>query len=196
MLRIACAGTSFTQMFKCLRKTIFIPVACRAINVQWIQKSLLTVAKPTNSCEKFLTTNFHTLTTSATNNPLALSTNPAIINLSNNQLQHQQTRNLTKFSLQKGKRKAVRAVLKRFKRLDWGGWIRTRCGRHKKLWRKSPALKKRLREHVLVNATQSWLLDKMVTKYWRRPKYYINDPYTPYHKRETFFTTRKTPMSY
>lgn len=161
---------------------------------------MLTAAKPTNqvfSCEKYLASNFHTLTTTTTTtNPLGLSTNPAIINLSNNLVQHQQTRNVTKFSLQKGKRKSVRAVLKRFKRLDWGGWIRTRSGRQKKMWKKSSALKNRLRQHVLVNATQSWLLDKMVTKYWRRPKYYINDPYAPYHKRETFFTTYKTPIRY
>ncbi len=145
-------------------------------------------------CEQSLASNFHTLTTK---NPLALSTNPAIINLSNNLLiQHQQTRNVTKFSLQKGKRKSVGPVLKRFKRLDWGGWIRTRCGRHKKLWRKSAPLKKRLKQHVLVNGTQSWLLDKMVTKFWRRPKYYINDPYAPYHKRESFVTTYKNPTVY
>lgn len=154
------------------------------------------MAKSANrvSGEKFLATNFHTLTIN--NPPLALSINPAILNLSNSLLQHQQTRTVTKFSLQKGKRKTVRAAVKRFKRLDWGGWIRTRCGRQKKLWRKSTALKNRLKQHVLVNKTQSWLLDKMVTKYWRRPKYYINDPYAPYHKRESFFATRKNPVTY
>lgn len=155
------------------------------------------MAKPTSPvfhCEKLLASNFHSLTT--TNTPLTLSTNPAIINLSNNHLQHQQTRSVTKFSLGKGKRKTVHAALKRFKRLDWGGWIRTRCGRHKKMWKKSGALRNRLQQHVLVNATQSWLLDKMVTKYWRRPKYYIDDPYAPYHKRESYYTTRKNPVQY
>lgn len=125
-----------------------------------------------------------------------LSTNPAIISLSNNLLQCQQTRSVTKFSLKKGRRKTVRAAVKRFMRLDWGGWIRTKCGRHKKLFRKSSALRHRLKQHVLVNSTQSWLLDKMVTKYWRRPKYYIDDPYRPYHSRENFFATRKNPIKY
>lgn len=108
----------------------------------------------------------------------------------------QQSRSVTKFSLKKGKRKSVKPVLKRFMRLDWGGWIRTRQGRHKKMWKKTGALKRRLRQHVLVNATQAWLLDKMVTKFWRRPKHYVDDPYRPYHSRNEYPTTRKTPIEY
>lgn len=105
-----------------------------------------------------------------------------------------QTRNVTKFSLKKGKRKTVKGVIKRFKRLDWGGWIRTRSGRHKKMWKKSGALKRRLRQHIFVNATQSWLLDSMVTRFWRKPKHYINDPYKPYHKRNEIPQTRAKPI--
>lgn len=82
-------------------------------------------------------------------------------------------------------------MLRRFKRLHWGGWIRTYCGRQKKLFRKSARRRRRLRHHVLVNATQSWLLDKMVTKFWRKPKYWIDDPYTPYHQRDEFFATKR-----
>lgn len=107
----------------------------------------------------------------------------------------QQTRTVTKFSLGKGKRKSVHAVLKRFKRLHWGGWIRTRCGRHKKLWKKSAALKRRLRQHVFVNGHQANLLDKMVTKFWKKPKYYIDDPYAPYHTRDEYWTT-KSPSKF
>ncbi|EDV54205.1 39S ribosomal protein L35, mitochondrial [Drosophila erecta] len=100
------------------------------------------------------------------------------------------TRNVTKFSLVKGKRKTVKAVLKRFKRLDWGAWIRTHSGRQKKLFKKSAALRRRLKQHVFTNATQSWLLDKMVTNYWRRPKHFINDPYKPYHSRNEYYATQ------
>ncbi|KAH8365048.1 hypothetical protein KR200_003482, partial [Drosophila serrata] len=100
------------------------------------------------------------------------------------------SRNVTKFSLIKGKRKTVKAVLKRFKRLEWGAWIRTHSGRQKKLFKKSGALRRRLKQHVFTNATQSWLLDKMVTSYWRRPKHYINDPYRPYHSRDEYFATQ------
>ncbi|CAD6994256.1 39S ribosomal protein L35, mitochondrial [Ceratitis capitata] len=105
-------------------------------------------------------------------------------------VQNQPTRSLTKFSLIKGKRKSVKAVLKRFKRLDWGIWIRTHTGRHKKLFKKSPELRRRLRQHIFTNSTQSYMLDKMVTSFWRRPKHYIDDPYAPYHKREEFFATK------
>lgn len=113
-----------------------------------------------------------------------------------NHLLVNKSRSLTKFSLIKGKRKSVKCVLKRFKRLDWGIWIRTRSGCHKKKFKKSAALKRRLNQHVFVNATQSWLLDSMVTKYWRKPKYYIDDPYEQYHKREEYFATRKKPLNF
>jgi len=93
-------------------------------------------------------------------------------------------RSLTKFSIKSGKRKSVKCVVSRFKRLHWGGWIRTRCGRAKKLFKKSQTQRRRLRQHVLVNATQAWLLDSMAGPYWRKPRYYINDPYEPYHERD------------
>uniref|UniRef100_A0A182WEL3 50S ribosomal protein L35 n=1 Tax=Anopheles minimus TaxID=112268 RepID=A0A182WEL3_9DIPT len=133
---------------------------------------------PNNTCSIEPTTSFRLLD--------ALATSPV--------LQTQPNRTVIKFSMRKGKRKTVKAVIKRFKRLDWGGWIRTISGRHKKMWRKRANRKRRLRQHVLVNGTQATLLDKMVTKYWKRPRYYINDPYTPYHTREEFVYTRRKPL--
>ncbi|KAG5895710.1 hypothetical protein JTB14_021402 [Gonioctena quinquepunctata] len=106
------------------------------------------------------------------------------------------TRTVTKFSFRKGKRKSVKAVLKRFYRLEWGGWIRTKCGRNKKLWKKSPPRKRRLRQHVLCNGQQSYMLDKMVGPYWRKPKYYIEDPYEPYHSRGEFSLATTKPRPY
>lgn len=103
------------------------------------------------------------------------------------------TRTVTKFSLKRGKRKTVKAVVKRFFRLHWGGWIRTKIGRHKKLWKKSGPNKRRLRQHVFCNSTQTTLLDKMVTNFWKKPKYYVDDPYAPYHTREEYHITRKKP---
>ncbi|XP_055631828.1 39S ribosomal protein L35, mitochondrial [Toxorhynchites rutilus septentrionalis] len=130
---------------------------------------------------------------------VGLLANPQVLNTAkciapNQQLQPSRT--VIKFSRQKGKRKTVKAVIKRFKRLDWGGWIRTKAGRHKHLWKKSAARKRRLRQHVFVNSQQATLLDKMVTKYWKRPKHYINDPYTPYHTREELRETRRNPLQY
>lgn len=87
-------------------------------------------------------------------------------------------------------------MIRRFYRLNWGGWIRTKCGRHKKLWKKSPPQKRRLRQHVICNATQSWLLDKMAGPYWRKPRYFVDDPYEPYHQREYFPLTAVKPKPY
>uniref|UniRef100_A0A1B6EI79 Large ribosomal subunit protein bL35m n=1 Tax=Cuerna arida TaxID=1464854 RepID=A0A1B6EI79_9HEMI len=100
-----------------------------------------------------------------------------------------------KFSLTKGKRKTVKVVLKKFYRLNWGCWIHAKCGRHKRLYKKSAGRRRRLQYHVFCNATQSWLLDKMVTRYWRKPKYYVDDPYEPYHTREEFRLTRSKPYN-
>lgn len=135
---------------------------------------------------------FSSLSSTQINFPrIHLAANPSILQIASRITQ--QSRTVTKFSLKKGKRKSVKGVLKRFKRLDWGGWIRTRSGRNKKMWRKSSSLKRRLRQHVFVNGNQSWLLDKMVTKFWRRPKHYIDDPYTPYHTREDYRNSMRKP---
>lgn len=98
----------------------------------------------------------------------------------------EQIRTKVRYSLKKGKPKSVKAVTDRFYRLNWGIWIRTRVGRAKRLWKKTSARKYRLRQHVFCNKTQSKLLDKMVTRFWRKPKYWVNDPYEPYHSRSNF----------
>ncbi|TRZ19096.1 hypothetical protein HGM15179_007935 [Zosterops borbonicus] len=56
-------------------------------------------------------------------------------------------------------------------------------GYKKKLWKKSAAQKKRLREFVLCTKTQCKLLDKMTTSFWKRRNWYIDDPYQKYHDR-------------
>lgn len=110
-----------------------------------------------------------------------------------------QIRSVTKWSLQKGKRKTVKAVIHRFKRLEWGGrgiWIRARAGAKKKMWKKSPAQRKRCKTHVFCNATQSFMLDKMVTRYWKKVRHYPDDPYKPYMKRENFRLCQHYPREY
>ncbi|KAL8567932.1 hypothetical protein ACOMHN_059054 [Nucella lapillus] len=96
----------------------------------------------------------------------------------------EQVRTKVRYSRNRGKPKTVHSVPARFYRLNWGIWIRTRAGRAKRLWKKTEDRKHRLRQHVFCNRTQSRLLDKMVTDFWRRPKYWVDDPYEPYHKRE------------
>ncbi|XP_070835716.1 large ribosomal subunit protein bL35m [Chaetodon trifascialis] len=98
-------------------------------------------------------------------------------------LTQQPIRSLTYYSVKKGKRKTIKSVTDRFMRLHCGLWIRRKAGYKKKLWMKSPARRKRLREHVFCNKTQSKLLDKMTTSFWKRRNWYVNDPYMKYHER-------------
>ncbi|XP_070698819.1 large ribosomal subunit protein bL35m [Pempheris klunzingeri] len=95
----------------------------------------------------------------------------------------QPSRNLTYYSLKKGKRKTVKSVTERFMRLHCGLWVRRQAGYKKKLWKKKPTRRKRLREHLLCNKTQSKLLDKMTCSFWKRRNWYPNDPYLKYHDR-------------
>ncbi|TRY57897.1 hypothetical protein DNTS_014413 [Danionella cerebrum] len=95
----------------------------------------------------------------------------------------QPLRSLTYYSLRKGKRKSIKSVVDRFLRLHSGLWLRRKAGYKKKLWKKSPVRKRRLREHVFCNKTQCKLLDKMTTAYWKRRNWYLNDPYRTYHDR-------------
>nr|SVE89640.1 EOG090X0J5E [Daphnia sinensis] len=105
----------------------------------------------------------------------------------------QQTRSVTKWSLNKGKRKTVKAVVARFYRLGWGAWIRPMVGRNKHHWSKTAKRKIRAEKHVFCNSTQSTLLDKMVTKYWRKRRFYVDDLYEPYHQREEYSLTAVKP---
>ncbi|XP_066123737.1 large ribosomal subunit protein bL35m isoform X1 [Saccopteryx bilineata] len=92
-------------------------------------------------------------------------------------------RTVTYFSSRKGKRKTVKAVIYRFLRLHSGLWLRRKAGYKKKLWKKTAARKRRLREFVFCNKTQSKLLDKMTTSFWKRRNWYADDPYQKYHDR-------------
>ncbi|XP_063834824.1 large ribosomal subunit protein bL35m [Ostrinia nubilalis] len=173
-------------MFRC---AAFAVRAIRPLSIPY-----LNAARIRNDCKSFATckTLSH-LGLSQTIGNSSLLNNQTVLNISKNIVQVP-SRSITKFSLNKGKRKSSKSVIKRFFRLHWGGWIRTKVGRQKRLWKKSPAQKRRLRQHVFCNATQSTLLDKMVTKFWRKPKYYVDDPYAPYHTREEFVITRKKPI--
>ncbi|KFP11173.1 hypothetical protein Z169_05300, partial [Egretta garzetta] len=95
----------------------------------------------------------------------------------------QPARTLTYCSLRNGKRKSVKAVVSRFLRLHNGLWVRRKAGYKKKLWKKSAAQRKRLRELTLCNRTQCKLLDKMTTSFWKRRNWYVDDPYQKYHDR-------------
>ena len=72
-------------------------------------------------------------------------------------------------------------------------WIRTISTRRVRNWLKSENRRRRHKQHVFTSGSQSYLLDKMVTKFWKRPRYYPEDIYNPYHSREEFLWTQKKP---
>ncbi|CAH8447890.1 unnamed protein product [Schistosoma turkestanicum] len=74
-------------------------------------------------------------------------------------------------------------TIDRFKRLRWGAYIHARAGRAKHLYRRSESELNRRSEHILTNRATSFLMDNMLNRQWRKPKYYPNDIYEPYHKR-------------
>ena len=107
-----------------------------------------------------------------------------------------QKRGVVKWSHKTGKRKTVKSVVKRFMYLDWAGrgiWIRPRSGKYKRRWKQSSRRKARLNQHVFTNATQSRMLDKMATKFWRKQFHFIDDMYADFHVRDNFPLTSRPP---
>lgn len=100
------------------------------------------------------------------------------------------------FSYRGGKPRTVRAVVHRFFRLYNGLWIRARAGRHKKRWMKPLRRVQQLKQHVFVNRTQCRLLDRMVNKFYKTPKYYVDDPYAPYHRKSNLPDYRYEPPKF
>ena len=88
------------------------------------------------------------------------------------------------YSRRTGGPRTVSAVVRRFFRLNNGMWIRTRAGRHKKLWKKNGRRIAALQQHVFCTQRQCWMLDRMVNRYYKIPKFYANDPYAPYHSKK------------
>ncbi|KAB7499386.1 39S ribosomal protein L35, mitochondrial [Armadillidium nasatum] len=148
---------------------------------------------PVNICKEKLTHNqLHAqgfCSLSSVNKPMLENSNSGVDN-------YIQSRSIIKYSFDKGEMISDPEVLKRFKRLDWGIWIRPKAGATKKLWRKKAKRVNRLSQIVFCNATQSRRLDKMVSPFWRKPRVYPDDPYAPYLKREDFWQTRETAEEY
>jgi len=100
------------------------------------------------------------------------------------------------YRLSDGEPESVQEAIDRFYRLENGLWIRTRAGRHKKLWKKTARRIKRLRQHVICNDTQCRMLDKMVNIEYKTPKYYVDDPYKPYHRKSNLPDYRYRPPKF
>jgi len=112
------------------------------------------------------------------------------------QLNVQPVRTRIIYSRRGGKPRTVRAVVGRFFRLHNGLWIRPKAGRNKRKWKKSPARNHRAKHHVVCNRAQCQLLDKMVNKYFRLPKHYVEDPYQAYHRKSNLPDYRYQPPKF
>jgi len=98
----------------------------------------------------------------------------------------EQTRSVIYHSHNKGERHSVKAAELRFFRLHWGGWIRARIARHKRLWKKPQSIRWWARQHLLLNRQESLMLERMITPDVKKPRYFVDDPFAPYHKRHDF----------
>lgn len=71
-------------------------------------------------------------------------------------------RTLTYYSRRKGKRKTVKAVIRRFRRTGSGKWKRWQAGKNHFNSKKSSKRRSRLRRYVICNKQQTKMLNKMV----------------------------------
>jgi len=80
-----------------------------------------------------------------------------------------------------GKRTSLKAVELRFKRLDWGAWIRPRAGRNKKIWKKSTMQLRAGEKHVFCVAYHKRRFDRAVLQNIKEVRYIPDDPYKVYN---------------
>jgi len=86
------------------------------------------------------------------------------------------------YDMQDGERKNLPAVVARFKRLDWGQWIRPRAGRDKKHWKKSRTQLVNNEKHVFVKPYHKRRFDRAVTMEIKEIRHIPEDPYKVYNE--------------
>jgi len=85
------------------------------------------------------------------------------------------------YDLKDGQRKSLKAVVARFKRLDWGPWIRPRSGRAKKLWKKSMLQLNNNEKHVMCKLWHNRRFDRAVSSEIKELRHIPDDPYKVYN---------------
>jgi len=88
---------------------------------------------------------------------------------------------VTLYDLNDGQRKSLGAVVMRFKRLDWGHWIRPKAGRAKKHWKKSREQLIDNEKHVFVRPYHKKRFDRAVTSDIKEIRHIPDDPYKIYN---------------
>lgn len=88
---------------------------------------------------------------------------------------------VTLYDHKTGARTGLKAVELRFKRLDWGAWIRPRSGRDKKAWKKSGFQLRQREKHVFCKPYHKRRFDRAVLSHIKEARYIPGDPYKPYN---------------
>jgi len=88
---------------------------------------------------------------------------------------------VTLYDLNDGKRKSMTAVVMRFKRLDWGAWIRPKSGRAKKNWKKDMKAIVTNQKHVFCKSYHKRRFDMAVTSDIKEIRHIPDDPYKVYN---------------
>jgi len=89
---------------------------------------------------------------------------------------------VTLIDLEDGERKNLSPVVMRFKRLEWGAWIRPRGGRNKKLWKKDQTKLIEGEKHVFCKHYHRKRFDRAVTTEYKEARYIPDDPYKVYNE--------------
>lgn len=86
------------------------------------------------------------------------------------------------YDLHDGERKSLPAVVARFKRLDWGAWVRPRAGRAKKRWKKTTKQLVDNEKHVFCKNFHKRRFDRAVTMEIKEQRHIPEDPYKVYNE--------------
>ncbi|RWS26257.1 39S ribosomal protein L35-like protein [Leptotrombidium deliense] len=93
------------------------------------------------------------------------------------------SRSVIYYDFHNSRRRSVTAAIQRFHRLNWGGWVYMLPGGRKKVWRKSWWRRWYDRQYYLLSPKQSWEMEQLMTPRYKKPKYFVDDPFEPYQKR-------------
>ena len=100
------------------------------------------------------------------------------------------------FSRETGNEEAFKEVVDRFYRLNNGLWIRTIPGRNKGKYKLTKEQQERMKQHIVCSREECQMLDKFVTDDYRRPHYFPDDPYEPYHRKSNIVGHKYTPRKF
>uniref|UniRef100_A0A915L073 Large ribosomal subunit protein bL35m n=1 Tax=Romanomermis culicivorax TaxID=13658 RepID=A0A915L073_ROMCU len=122
--------------------------------------------------------------------PLLRQKSAALINQIRNHVRYPPHTLHIRFDPTDGRKIPCKDVLDRFKRLNCGLWIRGKPGRYKKRYMKDEPFLTESLKHETTKLNECQMMDKVMNRFWVRPKYYIEDPYEAYHVRHGLSTPR------